>query len=104
MITSHRYGEARSGYGHGHHGRRPRREVKAASLFEAVAQALKLTGRFVVDGFRPINVQVFERQKNYQVKLKDFMTWLDRLGHSPREVIDRKKISKMLGISRSSRL
>jgi hypothetical protein len=32
------------------------------------------------------------------------MAWLDRQGRSPREVIERKKISEILGVSKSSRL
>jgi len=56
-------------------------EVKASSLFEAVAQAIKIKGRHIAtDGFRPIKVLVFEPKKEYQVKLKDFMAWLDGTG------------------------
>jgi hypothetical protein len=38
------------------------------------------------------------------VRLKDFMAWLDRQGRSPREVIERKKIAQILGVSKSARL
>ena len=73
-------------------------EVKASSLFEAVAQAIKTkAGSVATDGFRPIKVVVFEPKAEYQVKLKDFMAWLDRHSRSPRETIDRKKIRKILG-------
>jgi hypothetical protein len=53
--------------------------VKASSLFEAVAQAVKWkAGNVATDGFRPIKVLVYEPKAEYEVKLKDFMTWLDR--------------------------
>jgi hypothetical protein len=74
-------------------------EVRASSLFEAVAQAIKLKGGSgATDGFRPIKVSVFESKGEYHVKLKDFMDWLDRRGRSPREVTDRQKIREILGV------
>jgi hypothetical protein len=76
-------------------------EVKASSLFEAVAQAIKLKGGSVAtDGFRPIKVLVFEPKKEYEVKLRDFMARLDRNSKSPRETMDRMKIRKILGVAR----
>jgi hypothetical protein len=76
-------------------------EVNASSLFEAIALALKTKGGSVAtDGFRPIKVLVFEPKKEYEVKLKDFMTWLDRNSQSPRETMDRIKIRKILGVSK----
>ena len=76
-------------------------EVKASSLFEAVAQAVKLkAGSVATDGFRPIRVQVFEPKAEYQVKLKDFMAWLDRNSRSPREMINRLKIRQILGVAK----
>ena len=79
-------------------------EVKASSLFEAIARALKLKGGSIAtDGFRPIKVLVFEPKKEHEVRLKDFMAWLDRQGRSPREVIERRKISEILGVGKSSR-
>jgi len=47
-------------------------EVKASSLFEAVAQAIRLkVGSVATDGFRPIKVLVYEPKAEYEVKLKD---------------------------------
>jgi hypothetical protein len=72
-------------------------EVKAWSLFEAVAQAVKLKGGHITtDGFRPIKVLVHEPKSEYEVKLKDFMAWLDRNSRSPRETISRMKIGSYL--------
>lgn len=73
-------------------------EVKASSLFEAVAQAVKLKcGHIATDGFRPIKVMVYEPKAEYEVKLSDFMAWLDRNSRSPREMINRMKIRELLG-------
>jgi hypothetical protein len=75
-------------------------EVKAA-LFEAFAQAIKIKGGSVAtDRFRPIKVLVFEPKKEYEVKLKDFMSWLERNSRSPRETMDRLKIRKILGVAK----
>lgn len=58
--------------------------VKASSLFQAVALALRTEGGSVAtDGFRPIKVFVFDVSAEYEVKLKDFMAWLDRRGNCP---------------------
>jgi hypothetical protein len=76
-------------------------EVKASSLFEAVAQAIKLkAGNVATDGFRPIKVHVYEPKAEYEVKLKDFMAWLDRNSRSPREMIDHLKIKEILGVKK----
>jgi hypothetical protein len=76
-------------------------EVKASSLFEAVAQAIRLkAGSVATDGFRPIKVLAYEPKAEYEVKLKDFMAWLDRNSRSPRETIDRMKIRELLGVKK----
>ena len=76
-------------------------EVKASSLFEAVAQAVKQRGRHIAtDGFRPIKVLVYEPKKEYQVRFKDFLAWLDRHGRSPREIVHRLKIREILGVNK----
>src|SRR5690242_10193476 len=77
-------------------------DVTASSLFETVALALKSDGggSTAADGIHPIKVGIFETKGEFEVKLKDFMTWLDRRGRTPREVIDRKKNRDMLGLSR----
>jgi hypothetical protein len=45
-----------------------------------------------------VKVQVLDVRAEYEVKLKDFTTWLERRGNTPREVIDRKKIKAILGV------
>ena len=80
-------------------------EVTAASLFEAVARGLvALRGNQWVmgipDGFAPVKVRVTDIAVEHEVKMKDFMLWLERRGNSPREIMDRVKIREILGTGR----
>ena len=62
-------------------------EVIASSLFEAVAQGLAaLRKNEWVEGID-------------QVKIADFMKWLERPGRTPREITQRQKIRGILGMS-----
>lgn len=81
--------------------------VAASSLFEAVAIGLTTlhdSCRVFPDGFAPVSVCVEDLGVEYQVKLKDFIRWVNRLGNSPREVVDRKRIRRILGLSGSATL
>src|SRR6516225_481491 len=74
-------------------------EVTASSLFEAVAQGLAaLRKNEWVEGieerFGFVKVRV-----EHQVKIADFMKWLERPGRTPREVTHRLRIRSILGIS-----
>jgi hypothetical protein len=74
-------------------------EVKASSVYEAVAQAVKLkAANIATDGFRPIKVSVYEPKAEYEVKLSDFMVWLKRSSRSPGELVQRQKLRQMLGL------
>jgi hypothetical protein len=78
-------------------------EVQASSLFEAVAEGLlAIRGGDLAfpDGFTSVKVSVPETRKDYEVRLKDFVKWLDRRGNSPREVTHRKKIRSILRLQR----
>src|SRR5580698_6782175 len=77
-------------------------EVKASSLFEAVAQAVNSNAVVLrrTDSGRPIKVLVYEPKAEDEVKLKDFMAWLDRNSRSPRETINRMKIRELLGVKK----
>jgi hypothetical protein len=79
-------------------------EVTASSLFEAVAVGLTALHdrRLVPDGFAPVRVRLADGSAEYQVTLRAFTRWLDRRGNSPMEVIDRKRIRRMLGLSGSA--
>jgi hypothetical protein len=81
-------------------------EVTASSLYEATALGLvALRGNKWVmgipDGFAPVKVRVMDIAVDHEVKMKDFTQWLDRRGNSPRDVMDRKKIRDILGLSRA---
>jgi hypothetical protein len=82
-------------------------DVAASSLFEAVAIGLTTlhdSCRVLPNGFAPVRVCVVELSVEYQVKLKDFIRWVNRLGNNPREVGDRKRIRRILGLSSSATL
>jgi hypothetical protein len=80
-------------------------EVTASSVFEAVALGLTVLRdgrRLIPDGFAPARVHLADGSAEYQVRLRAFTRWLDRRGNSPKEVIDRKKLRRMLGLSGSA--
>jgi hypothetical protein len=79
-------------------------EVTASSLFEAVAQGLAaLRKREWVEGieerFGTVKVSVADVRVEHQVKIADFMNWLERPGRTPREVSQRHSIRAILGMS-----
>jgi hypothetical protein len=77
-------------------------EVTASSLFEAVAQglaALRKNEWGIEERFGIVKVSVAEVRVEHQVKIADFMKWLERHGRTPREVSQRHKIRAILGMS-----
>lgn len=77
-------------------------EVTAESLFEAVAQGLAaLRGHDWIEGLPrgsgTVRVSVSDVRVEHEVRLKDFMSWLESPGKSPREVIRRQKVREILG-------
>jgi hypothetical protein len=81
-------------------------EVTATTLYEAVALGLAaLRGnqwvRGIPDGFHPVKVRVMDVPVDHEVQMRDFTSWLERRGNSPKEVTDRKKIRDILGLPRS---
>ena len=51
-------------------------KLKAGSLYEGVAEAIKKQGSsFRTDGFRPIKVLIYEPKKEYEVELNEMMKW-----------------------------
>ena len=78
-------------------------DVTAATLYEAVAQGLAafrsddwVTDIGSHDG--AVKVCVAEIRVEHEVKLKDFTSWLEQPGRSPREIIERQKIRGILGV------
>src|SRR5205807_8568314 len=77
-------------------------EVTAETLYEAIATALAALQRdnWVGDiGQRLTTVSVLVQQPpvKHEVKMKDFLSWLNRQGRSPAEVILKQKLEKILG-------
>jgi hypothetical protein len=77
--------------------------VTASTLFEAAATgiaAIRNSGWANVP-FEPhrISVSVSEIPVQHEVKYEELMRWANRVGgRSPREIIERSKIRKILGI------
>ena len=82
-------------------------DVTAGSLYEAVALGMAAirTDEWVsgiAQGLNPVTVQVTDVPVKHDVKLMDFTKWLDRVGGSPREMSDRKRIRAILRMERTN--
>jgi hypothetical protein len=78
-------------------------EVTAATLYEAVAQGLAaIRGNEwvggVAQGLNVVKVSVADVRVEHAVKLLDFTKWLEKVGGSPRETSDRRRIRAILGM------
>jgi hypothetical protein len=78
-------------------------DVTAETLFEAVALGLAaIRGRDWVDELREehgiVDVTVTEIPVKHTVQMKDFNAWLVRQGGAPRDIIQRTRVRKILGI------
>jgi len=75
-------------------------EVRASSVYQAIAEAIKRKGgSFATDGYRPIKVLIYEPKKEYEVRLSEMMKWVNRHGRSPREIVAKGRIKKILGLN-----
>ena len=89
-------------------GRRTQRRSQPAHCFDAVAQglsALRKNGwvEGIEERFGFVKVSVADVRVEHQVKIADFMKWLERPGRTPREITQRLRIRAILGksVSRS---
>jgi hypothetical protein len=78
-------------------------DVTAATLFEAVAQAIAALRRdtWVVGipgGLNVVHVSVASVHVDHEVKMADFERWLEKPGGSPREIVERQRIRAILGM------
>ncbi|MGC2769686.1 MAG: hypothetical protein WB607_29600 [Candidatus Acidiferrum sp.] len=78
-------------------------DVTAATLFEAVAQALAALRRDewvagIPGGLNVVHVSVGSVRVDHEVKMADFERWLEKPGKSPREVVERQRIRAILGM------
>ena len=77
-------------------------EVTAETLYEAIATALSALQQDnwvgeIGQGFTTVSVLVQQPPVKHEVKMKDFVSWLNRQGRSPAEVILKQKLEKILG-------
>ena len=77
-------------------------EVTAETLYEAIATGLAALQQDnwageIGQGFATVTVLVQQPPVKHEVKMKDFVSWLGRQGHSPAEVILKQKLAKILG-------
>jgi hypothetical protein len=78
-------------------------EVTAATLYEAVAQGLAaIRGNEwvggIAQGLNVVKVSVADVRVEHAVKLLEFTKWLEKVGGSPRETSDRRRIRSILGM------
>src|SRR5262250_2423274 len=78
-------------------------DVTAATLYEAVAlglAAIRGNGWVagIAQGLNVVKISVADVRVEHEVRLMDFTKWLDKTGGSPREVSDRHKIRRILGM------
>ena len=77
-------------------------EVTAETLDEAIATGLAALQHDnwvgeIGQGFTTVSVLVQQPPVKHEVKMKDFLSWLNRQGRSPAEVILKQKLEKILG-------
>ncbi len=79
-------------------------DVTAATLYEAIAQALAaLRGHEWVSetgkGLTTVTVQVRQPEVTHVVKIQDFENWLNRRGKTPAEIVLKARLRQLLGAS-----
>ena len=83
-------------------------EVSAETLYEAIATALAALQKDIWvseigQGFTTVTVLVQQPPIKHEIKMKDFLSWLNRQGRSPAEVILKQKLEKILGKANHAR-
>jgi uncharacterized protein (UPF0210 family) len=81
-------------------------EVTAETLYEAIATALAVLQKDnwvaeIGQGFTTVSVLVQQPPVKHEVKMKDFLSWLNRQGRSPAEVILKQKLEKIFSQGKS---
>jgi len=76
-------------------------DVTAESLYEAVASALAAFERDswveeIAQGLNTVSVLVQQPAVKHEIKMQHFLSWLERKGGSPAEVMLREKVAKLL--------
>ena len=78
-------------------------DVTAETLFEAVALGISAirTDEWTTDipqGMNCVQVQVTNVPVKHEVRMQDFLAWLEKSNGSPRELSYRKRIKTILGM------
>jgi hypothetical protein len=80
-------------------------EVSAVSVYEAVAQALRIfrDNEWIEDigrGQTPITVKVKHPEIEHTVRVQDFERWLETIPRSPAEMILKSRLRELLAKGR----
>jgi hypothetical protein len=83
-------------------------DVTAETLYEAIATALAALQRDnwigeIGQGLTTVTVLVHQPPVKHELKIKDFLSWLNRQGRTPAEVILKQKLEKILGKANHAR-
>jgi uncharacterized protein (UPF0210 family) len=83
-------------------------EVTAETLYEAIATALAALQQDnwvgeIGQGFTTVSVLVQQPPVKHEVKMKDFLSWFERQGRSPAEVMLKQKLERILGKEKPAR-
>jgi len=78
-------------------------DVSAATLYEAVGQALAaMRGNEWVGelgkGLTTVAVKIRQPEVTHTVKIKDFENWLNRRGKTPAEIVLKTRVRQLLGM------
>lgn len=81
-------------------------DVTAETLYEAVASALTALQQDtwvgeIAKGLNTVSVVVQQPAVKHQVKMQDFLSWLQRKGGSPAEITLRERVAKLLARQQS---
>jgi hypothetical protein len=77
-------------------------DVTAATLYEAVAQALatlqahEWVGQ-IASGLNTATVKIKHPEITHVVKIQDFEKWLNRQGRTPAEIVLKERLRQVLG-------
>jgi hypothetical protein len=76
-------------------------DVTAATVFEAVAQALATLRHDewvagIPGGLNTVVASVASVRVDHEIKMADFERWLEKSGGSPREIVERQRIRAIL--------
>ena len=80
-------------------------DVTAATLYEAVALGIAAIRRDdwvteIAQGLNTVKVRVTNVTVEHEVKMKDFLCWLEGTSQRPRDIVQKNRIREILGMER----